>query len=54
MPEFREVKIMCAILNISMLPGQLRSRAEINGRTGHLTMTQLTHAEMQDCLSWCV
>jgi hypothetical protein len=23
------------------------------GRTGHLTMTQLNHDEMQDCLSWC-
>jgi hypothetical protein len=25
----------------------------VNGRKGHPTLTQLTHEETQDCLSWC-
>ena len=35
----------------NQLPWALCNRAEDNERTGHPTMTQLTHVEMQDCLS---
>ena len=48
-PEHREVERYCHPR--PAIPGQPQYSG-YNERTGNLTMTQLTHAEMQDRLSW--